>query len=151
MWWQANISNRLFDQKSPVHREVGFPRGHKQTDRRASRLASWFGPKAGSVKIAEERILSIGKLKKTQVIFAGTDLSTRVYDKGPCVYAWLGTHQHVNNNSFVRRWSTDTTYIGLNCGPSFPEHLTQWDSSQANVGKENADFVICYLDYYSFD
>ena len=31
VWMYDNISNTLFDQKSPVHREVGFPRWHTQT------------------------------------------------------------------------------------------------------------------------
>ena len=29
---RANISNRLFDQKSQIHGETGFPGGNKQTD-----------------------------------------------------------------------------------------------------------------------
>ena len=36
VWWHANISDILFDQKSPAHREMGFPRwyGHTHTHKR---------------------------------------------------------------------------------------------------------------------
>ena len=45
----ANISNKLFHQKSSVHREKGFPRWHKHTDTqtgnwRTWRLRDWSGP-----------------------------------------------------------------------------------------------------------
>ena len=38
----ANISNMLFDQKSPVHWEGGFPRWHRQTYRQLTDIATYF-------------------------------------------------------------------------------------------------------------
>ena len=41
VWRPANISDMPFNQKSPVHREVGFPRWHN--NRRTLQLTDWPG------------------------------------------------------------------------------------------------------------
>ena len=38
---EAIISNTLFDQKSPVHRDTGFPGGDEQTDNRQTDIATY--------------------------------------------------------------------------------------------------------------